>query len=521
MVSRADKRKYLDEAKGGKLEAAIRKVFPSWGAARMKSRLETAKASFAYTAANKAKATISGWNWSSGDADSELLADLETLRGEARDLSRNSTIGRAAVNTNVTNIVGTGLNPQPQVDRNVLSLSDEQADALEAIIKREWLLWADSTACDIEREQNFSKILSLALRSALDSGDVFAITPVTERPETPYGTRIQLIEADRVSNPNNIMDTDLLAGGIEKNELGEPVKVHVMVGHPGNPLTETSKWESINYHGADGRKNVIHLYPKERIGQRRGIPYLAPVIESLKQLQRYTESELHAAVVSSFFTVFVKSNSGDGLNAMDSIGGSSADSDYKMGSGNILDLGEGEDVTFADPNRPNKGYEAFAQAISKQIGAALEIPEEILMKMFTKSYSASRASMLEAWRYFLSRRKWVVDQFCKPIYETWFYEAVAIGRIPAPGFLTGGPEIRQAYLGARWVGPPRGMIDEVKEVEGAEKRMEAGLSSLEDEAAALTGNDWEKTHAQRVKEVTKRREAGLEIDITQIQEFRR
>ena len=36
-------------------------------------------------------------------------------------------------------------------------------------------------------------------------------------------------------------------------------------------------------------------------------PVLAPVMESLKQLGRYTEAELMAAVVSGFFTAFIKS----------------------------------------------------------------------------------------------------------------------------------------------------------------------------------------------------------------------
>lgn len=487
----------------------------------MKSRLQTAMATTAYTAADKMRKTISGWNWATGDADSEILADLETLRGEARDLSRNSTISRAAIATNVTNIVGAGIIPHPQVDQNTLSLSEDQATELDSIIKREWDLYATTKASDIERELTFYQLQSLVFRSVLDSGDVFAITPMTKRPETPYELRVQLIEADRVSNPDNMPDTTKIAGGVEKNESGESVKCHYTTGHPGNPNTEMNEWNSIDYHGEDGRRNVIHVFPKERIGQRRGVPYLAPVIESLKQLSRYTDSELHAAVVSSFFTVFVKSSGGEGLSSMPDTGASSSDSDYKMGPGAILDLNDDEEIQIADPNRPNKAYEAFEMAIVRQIGAALEIPHEILMKMFTKSYSASRASMLEAWKYFITRRKWLVEQFCQPIYDLWFYEAVTKGRIPAPGFLTGDAAIRKAYTSARWVGPPRGMIDEVKEVEGAEKRMEAGLSSLEDESASLTGNDWEKTHTQRKKEVTRRREDGLEIDLTQIQEFRR
>jgi lambda family phage portal protein len=504
---------------GGKFDAFLRKHAPGWARKRQADRLAMA-ATTAYLGANKGRKAINGWDWVDGDADSDLLPDLPTLRGECRDLSRNTPIGRSAINSNVISIVGNGLSPHPQLDREVLGLSDDQADSLERLIKTEWNLWAGTAHCDIENKQKFGHLTGLVLRSVLDSGDTFVLTPVKERDGNPYSLKIQLVEADRVSNPDNLQDTVSIAGGIEVDEEGQPITCHILNGHPGNPNTDINSWTPVNFLGEGGRKNVIHVLPIERIGQRRGVPYLAPVVEQLKQISRYTEAELMAAVVTSFFTVFIKSVSGEGLDPLADIGGSSSDKDYKMGYGNMLDLSPDEEVSFADPSRPNKGYEAFEMAITRQIGSALNIPQEILTKFFNKSYSAARASMLEFWKYVVFRRGWVVDSFCAPVYELWFTEAVSLGRIPAPGFFAD-PLLKQAYLSAKWVGPPRGMIDELKEIEGAERRTELGISTVEDEAAILTGSDWEKVHNQRVKEVTKRREAGLEHEVEQIQEFRR
>lgn len=43
----------------------------------------------------------------------------------------------------------------------------------------------------------------------------------------------------------------------------------------------------------------------ERPEQYRGVPYLAQAIEPLLQMRRYTEAEITAAMVQSFFTAFI------------------------------------------------------------------------------------------------------------------------------------------------------------------------------------------------------------------------
>jgi lambda family phage portal protein len=214
-------------------------------------------------------------------------------------------------------------------------------------------------------------------------------------------------------------------------------------------------------------------------------------------------------VVSTFFTVFVKSQSGQGIAPMETSNGTTDSADGKnveMSSGGIVDLAANEDVSFADPSAPNPNYDAFVQAMTQQIGMALEIPYEVLTRRFNSSYSASKAALLEAWRFFMTRRKWLADALCRPVYELWLDEAVARGRIVAPGYLSGDPLVRAAWLGSEWVGPARGDIDEVKQIEAAERRIALGISTRARETTAITGGDYDQVHVQQVKE-NKRREA--------------
>lgn len=238
---------------------------------------------------------------------------------------------------------------------------------------------------------------------------------------------------------------------------------------------------------------------------------LAPVIEALKQLSRYSEAELMAAVVSGMFTVFVKSNTPDSPLATafnPAMQVDKAPNAYEMGNGSIVALDEGEEVQIADPSRPNPNFDPFVIAICRQIGAALEIPYELLVKNFTASYSASRASLLEAWKMFRMRREWLVGNFCQPIYEEWLTEAVLKGRVQAPGFFDD-PAIRAAWCGAEWFGDAQGQLDPLKEANAAKVRVDEGFSTREREAAELTGMKYDQVHAVRKREEAMRREDGL------------
>jgi lambda family phage portal protein len=348
-----------------------------------------------------------------------------------------------------------------------------------------------------------------------ENGDAFVLLPRVKLPGSPYGLRLQVIEADRVTNPNNMPDSDTMAGGVERDAAGAPVRYHILKKHPGNrrAFTKHDDWEAREAFGSKtGLRNVIHLYNLTRPGQSRGVPDLAPVMEVLKQVGRYTEAEVMAAVIAGMFTVFIETEGGDSAfdytNLSGETGQKGTDADLKLGNGLIMELAKGEKANSVNPGRPNSAFDPFVMAILRQIGTALEIPFEILIKHFTSSYSAARAALLAMWQYVMGERRWFVDNFFKIVFEVWMYEAVATGRIAAPGFFSD-PGIRAAYLGSKWIGPSKGQINEQAEVKAARERVAAGFSTIAQETAELTGGDWEQNHAQQVKEHRRRLEDGL------------
>lgn len=468
--------------------------------------------------ASYARKSLLSWVTSGRSADDDIVDNLETLRNRSRDLYMGAPLATGALKTLRTNIVGSGLMLNAQVDTEFLRLTDEQAKKWENDVEREWRLWAETVQCDAERRQTFYQLQSLVLLSAVMSGDVFVTMPVVKRAGSVYDLRIGVIEADRVCNPNRL-DTvpgKNVVGGVEVDDYGATKAYWIAKHHPDSRPRGTNwqqDWVRVQAFGEKtGRRNVLHIMcDAERPAQRRGVPLLAPVIESLKQLTRYGEAELMAAVVAGMFTVFIKSNSPQTpLGQMFPPNGpASADPGaYELGNGAIVGLEEGESVEIANPARPNSTFETFVQAVCRQVGAALEVPYELLIKNFTASYSASRASLLEAWKMFRMRREWLVNSFCQPIYEEWLTEAVAKGRVQAPGFFDD-PAIRAAWCGADWFGDAQGQLDPLKEANAAKVRVEEGFSTREREAAELTGMKYETIHATRKREEEMRRVDGL------------
>ena len=472
---------------------------------------------YSHHGANVTKKGLIGWDSTSFGANEDIDRNIVLLRQRSRDLYMGGALVAAgALKTTRTNVIGAGLTVKPSIAGDVIGITSDEADAWQRKAQNEFRLWSETKDCDAARRNDFAELQQLAFLEWLMDGDVFAALPYIPRPGNPYDLRVLLIEADRVCDPDRKDPEKDICQGVETGGNGEVVAFHICNQHPiySGFYSKPKKWRRVEAFGSKtGRPNILHVMESERIGQSRGIPILAPIIEAAKQLGRYTEAELIAAVVAGMFTVFLSTETpknpfGESAIPLDEQIDSDDESSIELGNGAIVGLGPNEKATIANPNRPYAGFESFVTSICRQVGAALEIPYEILIKQFTASYSASRAALLEAWKMFKMRRAWFVSDFCQPIYEEVIIEAIAKGRLDAPGFW-GAPEIRKAYLKAEWYGPTQGQIDPLKEVNAAVTRVENGFSTRARETSELTGGDFEMNVRQRAHEEFLMEDAGL------------
>lgn len=498
------------------LDRVIAWLAPRAGVERLKARAELtateSRSTGGYKGGRRRRRATAGWRGDGGSADADTLPDLPDLRSRSRDLVRNAPIATAALNNSRLNIVGSGLRLNAEIDRDILGLDEDQANAWERAAEREWdLIRPTLDWTGVQREPEMQ---GLAIRSILESGDLLAIRRYALDPGDVYGTKVQFVEADRIGNPGRKADTKTEIAGVQIDERGRHIAYHVYDRHPGDRVSVTLDGKWIPARMPDGTPQTLFLYDRLRPGQTRGVPWLAPIIDALKQLDDYADAEVRAAVVSSMYTVFITApahvdEDGQPLYSDRDENSSRADNEIGLSPGAIHELLPGESISTADPKRPNDKFEPFVLAFLKQIGAALGVPFEVLIAHFSASYSASRAALEMAWQFYRDRRNWLAARLCQPVYEWMLDEAVLRGRLQAPGYFAD-PRIRAAWRRAQWIGPSRISLDPFKEARADEILIDMGAKTIDQVCQETTGGTFESKADQRARETTRRRADGVD-----------
>lgn len=205
---------------------------------------------YADAGASLTKRSMRDFKEQSGSPARDIDDNNETMRQRARMLYMGAPIATSAIRTVRTNAVGEGLFPKPRPDRDVLGMSQEQAQDWSKRVQREFALWAeDKIACDATGVNTFYEMQQLAMQSWLMSGDVFAVIK-HRKPQAlrPYRLRLHLVEADRVATPTayatglpdayttgvNSENDNKIYDGVEINGDGEIVAYHIRKGYPGD-----------------------------------------------------------------------------------------------------------------------------------------------------------------------------------------------------------------------------------------------------------------------------------------------
>ncbi|HHR5701175.1 TPA: phage portal protein [Klebsiella michiganensis] len=498
-----------------------------------------------YDAADSFSDQMANWQPALWSPDNEINIYRDRIVSRMRDLARNDGWASGTITRVLDNAVGANYRPIFKPDYRMLRLITGNkafdatwADEYGKVIEAHWRSWANDPGryCDVERKQTVSQMLRLGFRHKLLDGDSLLILQYRRDRLGPgrgqYATTVQVVDPDRLSNPQQNFDMPNIRGGVEIDADGAPVAYHIREAHIGDWWSgaKTMTWQRIPRETSWGRPIVIHDFDMERGSQHRGVGILAPIVQRLKMLIKYDESELEAAILNAIFGAYVES-------PYDAQMVSSALGDTGFGDGNELSayqtqrteyyqdkrlnlqngariphLFPNEKIVTLDAARPTSNFDGFESAVLRNIAAATGLStQQVTQDWSDVNYSSARAAMLEAWKTLTRRRDDFATGTAQPVASAFVEEIHSIESLPLPSGAPDFLEAKAAYCRARWMGPGRGWVDPVAEKKGAILGLDAGLSTLEMEVAENAGEDWEEVMDQRKREIDACLERGLPL----------
>lgn len=487
----------------------------------------------AYDAADIYSQHMQTWQPFLWSPDAELNTYRDTIVSRVRDLVRNDGWASGAVTRILDNAIGPNLRPIPKPDYQFLQnhsgnkkfdhvWAKEYAKAVNA----SWRSWAEDDAgcfCDVTRNLDWGQMCFTAFRHKLVDGDALAVMHYlpdrVSYGRARYATAFQLVDPDRLSNPQMRFDSQSVRGGVIIDANDAAVGYYIRRAHFGDwfSAVEALHWDPIPRETAWGRARVVHNFDSDRAGQHRGgAGIFAPVLQRLRMLVKYDSTELDSAIINSIFGAYISSPFDRELVAEAVSDGESGafagyqgqrvdwhdESKIMLGNSRIPVLFPGEEIVAINATRgQGSNFSAFEDAFLRNAATCVGLSAQQLSNNWSNvNYSSARGALLEAWKTMERRRHTFTKGFCTPIRNAWLEEAmdpVDGDDLPMPaGTVPTFIECRGAYARCRWMGPGRGWIDPVAEKQGSVIGMDAALSTLEDECAAQ-GLDFEEVLEQR------------------------
>jgi len=466
------------------------------------------------------------------------IVDYWTLRKRSKQLFTENIYARGLIRRLITNEINKGISLEATPDNKILGISDEEADEFAETIERRFTIWGkNQTLCDHARTDTFGSLQRQARLMAIVSGDVLVILRVNKN-GTP---NIQLVDAENVRTPNSdkmIRDAkargNTIEHGVELNQSKRHIAYYV----------NNSKGEStrIATTGArTGRKQAFLYYGTEKLlGEVRGQSLLGLVIQSLKEIDRYRDSEQRAATINAMLALWIEkgedkiSSKPWGSGAIrkdlvetqdDSQGRKDVEFSANMPGMIFQELQHGEKPHSYDTKRPNVNFAVFEEAIINAIAWANEMPPEIMTLGFSSNYSASQAAVSEFKMYLEKVRSDFGDCFLDHVYKDFLLSEVLSDNVEAKGFLeayrTNQWDIYGAWGLATWAGAIKPAIDMLKMIKAYKLAESEGWVTNDRAAKDIFGMKFSKVVQQNTRENKQKAEmtkplqdAGIIPDLT-------
>lgn len=353
----------------------------------------------------------------SGSANTEIGRGLVELRNRSREMVRDTWLATRIMNVTVGSTIGWG----------VSLLSDTGNDRLDARVNSAFNQWAAS--CDVTNVQTLDGVIETMVRSMLEGGDtVLRMLDRGSRDSRRVPLALQLWEGDVI---DHYKDGTLPTGtgrqarlGVELGPEGQRLGYHLFPQHPGEMTTSVAASISTLVPRAE----VVHLFKTLRPGQVRGVPLLAPILLSARDLDSLLESTIIKSKVEASFSAFITQSGEYGpVDSDTSPAPNSGPPLTELRPGTIARLREGENIEFANPSSASN-FESVANSFLYGIAAGAGITfSDLTGDLRQANYSSLRAGRIMH-RILINQLRWLtIAPQIQRIVDRWSDRAIIAG----------------------------------------------------------------------------------------------
>ena len=415
-----------------------------------------------------------------GSGDRSMQVAGTKLRQLARHLEENHDLVVGLFDDLVNNIVGTGVTVTPMV-RGLDGMLNEDANRQIAELWDEWAQHPESTG-----ELGLESLERLVARTYLRDGEMFVQHVTSQRfnyqGEIPFV--LDLMEPDYCPFDYQSRSKNILQG-VQVNQWGAPIAYHFYKEHPG---AADASYKDFRETKAVSAGRVVHLKFSRRIKQRRGVPVVHAVINRLRDLYDYEESERIAAKVAADMTFFIERTSE--FNGSVEVN-SAKNRSFKMQAGAGFELLPGEKVGTVKSDRPNPELINFRAAMIRAVASGVGGRYSSIARDFNGTYSAQRQELVEGVTGYRAHYVYLVRKFYRPMYRRFMEQAFFSGKLRG---LPSRLDLNTIYR-ADFRPPALPWIDPKKEADAWQTLVDAKLESRS-EIIRMRGRDPEKVREE-------------------------
>jgi capsid protein len=458
------------------------------------------------------------------------LLNRQDLRHFSSQFYYSNSLAHNIIDTKSTTIINRGLMLEAKPMSNVLEdMGITVPEDWSRKVEQRFDLWAGSKGADYNFNTTFYQQQALGFEHYLLKGKVIYIARFISAPRRGRLGRLnlQLMHVDQLITPFDEKARHQKNGGdvidgMHIDSSGTIVGAYFLKRLTGSTFSvqDINNWVYIPRWGTrTNRMNLIMSINQSVPNDVEGMPDLTPVLHDLNKLEEFSISELQAAAVNAAIALIQNSDGKQPNSSMLGKRVGTRTTQVTDSDGNDVDRvmqqflapgvhmyasQPGQKLESFDTRRPNVNFKDFFETFIIKISSARGIPQEILFKKFSNNFSASRAALLEFWRYVIrSRHSWASD-ICQPVYELWLPDEILFGRVEADGFfnedLTMQTIIRKAWSYAEWPGIAKGSIDLKKEVDAAAIAEDRNWTTAESNSRELYGKNFDTNVDRRKQE---------------------